>query len=72
MESGTLEVLEVAGFDDVEAASLVSPAPTTVRQPSVEKGRVAARMLVEALENGSGAESVALETELVRRESTRS
>ena len=42
---------------------------TTVRQPLVEKGRAAGRMLLEALDGGTPAD-VALPTELVVRGST--
>jgi DNA-binding LacI/PurR family transcriptional regulator len=37
--------LSVVGFDDVPIASQVSPPLTTVRQPLVEKGRIAAELL---------------------------
>ena len=59
--------LSVVGFDDAPAA-----APrrlTTIRQPLVEKGRVAGRMLLEALEGRMPAD-VWLPTELVARDST--
>jgi DNA-binding LacI/PurR family transcriptional regulator len=58
--------LSVVGFDDAPPA-----APrrlTTVRQPLVEKGRTAGRMLLEAIA-GRTPESVVLPTELVIRES---
>lgn len=65
------EELEVVGFDDVEAASLSGPTLTTVRQPLLEKGRTAARLLIESLsESGPAPENVVLPTELVLREST--
>ncbi len=40
------EDIAVAGFDDIEAASLVEPALTTVRQPLCEIGQVACKMLL--------------------------
>ncbi|MGH3086024.1 MAG: LacI family DNA-binding transcriptional regulator, partial [Rubrobacteraceae bacterium] len=46
------EDLEVAGFDDVPMAALSRPALSTVRQPILEKGRIAARLLTDALEHG--------------------
>lgn len=58
--------LSVAGFDDVPRASVATPALTTVRQPLVEKGRLALRMLRdEALG------TIELPTEVVIRSSTR-
>ena len=37
--------LEVIGFDDVPLAALVQPSLSTVHQPVIEKGKVAARRL---------------------------
>ena len=59
--------LSVVGFDDAPPAA--PRGLTTVRQPLVEKGRVAGRMLLEAIEGGTPAD-VALPTELVIRAST--
>ena len=59
--------LSVVGYDDVPAAA--AAALTTVRQPLVEKGRAAGRMLLEAL-NGGTPIDVELPTELVVRGST--
>ena len=59
--------LSVVGFDDAPPA-----APrrlTTIRQPLVEKGRTAGRMLLEAIEGGTPAD-VFLPTTLIVREST--
>ena len=44
--------LSVVGFDDSPAATLATPALTTVAQPHEEKGRVAAEWLLEAIERG--------------------
>jgi DNA-binding LacI/PurR family transcriptional regulator len=59
--------LSVVGFDDAPAAA--PRGLTTIRQPLVEKGRVAGRMLLEALEGRKPAD-VSLPTELVARDST--
>jgi DNA-binding LacI/PurR family transcriptional regulator len=59
--------LSVVGFDDAPAAT--SRELTTVRQPLREKGRVAGRMLLEAIEGATPAD-VHLPTELVVRRST--
>lgn len=65
--------VSVAGFDDVPQASYMHPALTTVRQPLIEMGRMAARMLLRAIENpGQPAEPIILPTQLVIRESCQS
>jgi LacI family transcriptional regulator len=74
------EDIAVVGFDDIDAASQVRPALTTVRQPFAEMGRRAARMLLELIEPTSGPrgdesgatsfERVVLPTELMARAST--
>jgi DNA-binding LacI/PurR family transcriptional regulator len=56
----------VVGFDDVPGAT--PRRLTTVRQPLVEKGRTAGRMLLEAIEGRTPAD-VVLPTELVVRDS---
>jgi DNA-binding LacI/PurR family transcriptional regulator len=45
------EQVAVAGFDDVEYATLLSPALTTIRQPCSEIARTAVRILLERIEN---------------------
>lgn len=65
------EDLEVIGFDDIPLAEMIRPALSTVRQPIVEKGRVAAELLVAALEGNRPPERVLLPTKLVLRETTR-
>src|SRR5262249_11958001 len=44
------EDLSIVGFDDVELATIVTPALTTVRQPLAEMGRTAVSLLVRLLE----------------------
>jgi LacI family transcriptional regulator len=39
----------VAGFDDVDAATIVSPALTTAVNPSYDTGVVAGRLLLDRL-----------------------
>jgi DNA-binding LacI/PurR family transcriptional regulator len=58
--------LSIAGFDDIPAAAISSPPLTTVRQPHIEKGAHAVRLLLDA----TGPETVVLPTELVVRAST--
>ncbi len=57
--------LQVTGFDDIPEASRSTPALTTVCQQSMEKGRLAARMLLE----GNEGEQRILATRLVVRQS---
>ncbi len=59
--------ISVVGFDDAHDAA--SRGLTTVRQPLVEKGRVAAQMLLDLIETGKR-RSMILTTELVARETT--
>jgi DNA-binding LacI/PurR family transcriptional regulator len=59
--------LSVVGFDDIPIASQVSPALTTVRQPLVEKGRIAAELLFG---RRSAEAPIVLPTELVVRGTT--
>jgi DNA-binding LacI/PurR family transcriptional regulator len=63
--------LSVAGFDDIEAASLVTPALSTVRQPLREMGRSAVGLLIRLLE-GRPIEAPRIEvaTRLIVRAST--
>jgi DNA-binding LacI/PurR family transcriptional regulator len=62
--------LSVVGFDDIPASGWTSPPLTTVRQPIVEKGRLAARILIQRM-NGKSVDSPRpLRTTLVVRKST--
>jgi DNA-binding LacI/PurR family transcriptional regulator len=58
--------LSVVGFDDAENVAFADPPLTTIAQPIVEKGRIAARILFEAAPTGQ----VVLPTRLVVRAST--
>jgi alanine racemase len=65
--------LSVVGFDDGPAAEHATPPLTTVAQPNEEKGRLAARWLMEDIERGAGPASrreEILPTQLVVRDST--
>ncbi|MCX4390784.1 LacI family DNA-binding transcriptional regulator [Micromonospora peucetia] len=63
--------VSVVGFDDLPEARWASPPLTTVRQPLVEMGRLAARTVLR-LAQGEGIDSprVELATHLVTRDST--
>jgi LacI family transcriptional regulator len=65
------EELSIVGFDDIEHATIVTPALTTVRQPLAEMGRTAVSLLMRLLE-GQRFETlhVELATRLVVRDST--
>jgi LacI family transcriptional regulator len=64
--------VSVVGFDDIPQAVHVHPPLTTVRQPLVEMGRTATRMLLEYIKDPQRLiERVELPTELVIRQSCR-
>jgi LacI family transcriptional regulator len=64
--------LALVGFDDVDAASLVTPALTTVSNPSYEAGRVAGEMLLNRIDGDTtyGRRTVRLPCRLIERESS--
>ena len=62
--------LSVVGFDDIPLAAWTNPPLTTVRQPIVEKGRLAARILVERMRGAAVDSPQPLATSLVVRSST--
>jgi LacI family transcriptional regulator len=65
------EDVAVIGFDDIPIASFNTPSLTTIRQPLLRMGEIAARTLLDRLQKKpSGPEEVAVEPELVIREST--
>ena len=65
------EDLSIIGFDDLDEASIVSPALTTIRQPLAEMGRIAVSLLTRLLDNQRiEALHVELATSLVVRETT--
>jgi LacI family transcriptional regulator len=65
------EQLAVTGFDDIEAASLVAPSLTTVRNPARELGFTCGRLLSERITGAytGPLREVIVGTELVRRSS---
>ena len=66
------EDISVMGFDDIRAAAFNNPSLSTVRQPLEDMGRTAARILLSRLRNTEKyGDEVAVEPELVVRESTR-
>jgi LacI family transcriptional regulator len=63
--------MAVTGFDDFDAATLITPRITVVRQPVVEMGRRAVSMLLQRIEgrNTEPGKHTVLKTELIIRES---
>jgi LacI family transcriptional regulator, repressor for deo operon, udp, cdd, tsx, nupC, and nupG len=64
------EDLSIVGFDGIEFAEFVTPTLTTIQQPRHEIGRTGARVLLEALANGTPPRSVRLAAPLLIRDST--
>jgi len=62
--------LSVVGYDDLPMAAWTSPPLTTVRQPIVEKGRLAMRLLIQRLQGKVVTSPPPLSTSLVVRGST--
>ncbi len=65
------EDISVVGFDDIPGAAYANPGLTTVRQPLVRMGQIAAQTLVDQIEGrGEYVPEIAIEPEFVVREST--
>lgn len=65
------EDVSVVGFDDITLAQFASPALTTVRQPLVRMGEIAAQTLVNQIEGKvEYVPAIAIEPEFVVRDST--
>jgi LacI family transcriptional regulator len=63
--------ISVVGFDDVQSAAYINPPLTTVRQPLIEIGEIAARTLLERIEGRlKHIPEISIEPELVVRRST--
>lgn len=63
--------VSVIGFDDIQGAAFHNPSLTTIRQPLVQMGRVAARILLQRIRGqASFPDEVPIHPELVIREST--
>jgi DNA-binding LacI/PurR family transcriptional regulator len=67
----TPEDVSVIGFDDISIASFSIPPLTTVRQPLLKMGSMAAQILIDRIEErGVFSEEVAIEPQLIVRRST--
>jgi DNA-binding LacI/PurR family transcriptional regulator len=63
--------ISVVGFDDIQSAAYISPPLTTVRQPLLKMGEIAARTLLDRIEGRMKyIPEIAIEPELVVRRST--
>ncbi len=63
--------ISVVGFDDIPGAAFADPALTTVRQPLVKMGQIAAQTVVDLIERrGEYVPEIAIEPEFVIRRST--
>jgi len=61
----------VVGFDDIPGAAFANPGLTTVRQPLLRMGQIAAQTLIDRIEErGTYAPEIAIEPEFVVRESS--
>jgi DNA-binding LacI/PurR family transcriptional regulator len=67
------EDIAVAGYDDIPLASHITPALTTVRQPTREQGRLAATFLLQRIEEDPERprEEKTFDCELIIRQSTK-
>lgn len=61
--------VSIVGFDDIELARWVSPALTTIRQPRLEMGCVAMRMVLDLL-NDQPVNNRSLQPQLIIRQSS--
>lgn len=63
------EQVRITGFDDTPEASRAVPALTTICQQSIEKGRVAAKLLLSTPQGDHTAQKIVLDTRLIIRQS---
>ncbi len=65
------EDISIVGFDDIPGAAFANPGLTTVRQPLLRMGQIAAQTVVDLIEGrGEYVPEIAIEPEFVVREST--
>ena len=61
--------VSILGFDDIELATVISPALTTVHVPHQDMGRIAAECLFDLVTDSSRPKQIELETHIVMRQS---
>jgi DNA-binding LacI/PurR family transcriptional regulator len=65
------EDISIVGFDDIAGAAYANPGLTTVRQPLVKMGQIAAQTVVDLIEGrGESVPEISIEPEFVIRQST--
>jgi LacI family transcriptional regulator len=65
------EDISVVGFDDIQAATIIQPALTTIRQPLTRMGVLAASEVLARIENADmEPHRIVVEPELIIRQST--
>jgi DNA-binding LacI/PurR family transcriptional regulator len=65
------EDISIVGFDDIPGAAYANPGLTTVRQPLLKMGQIAAQTVVDLIEGrGEYVPEIAIEPEFVIRQST--
>ena len=64
------EDISIIGFDDISLSQYMTPPLTTIRQPSIEKGAIAASLLIDSLAEEKEQETRILDVELIIRNST--
>lgn len=62
--------ISVIGFDDILLSRNMSPPLTTIKQPAIEKGAIAAGKLIDYLVRGEKPTTQILDVELIVRDST--
>lgn len=65
------EQLSIVGYDDIVLSSYISPPLTTVAQNMFQMGYESAKMLINSLEGQEKPRILTLDTELIKRETTR-
>ena len=63
------EDISIIGFDDLYLSSITSPRLTTIHQDIVEKGRLAASMLIDTLEKKETKREIIMPVSLIERNS---
>ena len=63
------EQVSLTGFDDIDLASAIFPALTTVRVPQIEMGKMAAQLLLRLIAKETNVHSVEFDTEIIMRDS---
>ena len=65
------EDISIVGFDDIPGSAYANPGLTTVRQPLVKMGQIAAQTVVDLIEGrGEYVPEIAIEPQFVIRQST--